>query len=129
MVLALSWNYSNLIQIRLLIPAEYYHNLRIAKAHIQRMRLNINISVLCVIVLFSYAGDTKLPFFVDVVYLSLHIFLAYFVFTFVFNWFLGCFLVIAAYDPLDPNGNITIKWDVVSWTPDGYVVSISSLTL
>lgn len=29
-----------------------------------------------------------------------------------------------AYDPLDPNGNITIKWDVVSWTPDGYVVSI-----
>ncbi|CAN1839960.1 Ribosomal RNA small subunit methyltransferase [Linum perenne] len=29
----------------------------------------------------------------------------------------------AAYDPLDPNGNITIKWDVMSWTPDGYVVS------
>jgi hypothetical protein len=27
-----------------------------------------------------------------------------------------------AYDPLDPNGNITIKWDVISWTPDGYVV-------
>ncbi|KAK6921023.1 LOW QUALITY PROTEIN: hypothetical protein RJ641_014701 [Dillenia turbinata] len=24
-----------------------------------------------------------------------------------------------AYDPLDPNGNITIKWDVISWTPDG----------
>lgn len=31
--------------------------------------------------------------------------------------------VAAAYDPLDPNGNITIKWDVMSWTPDGYVVS------
>ena len=30
---------------------------------------------------------------------------------------------LAAYDPLDPNGNITIKWDVMSWTPDGYVVS------
>lgn len=28
-----------------------------------------------------------------------------------------------AYDPLDPNGNITIKWDVISWTPDGYLVS------
>ena len=28
-----------------------------------------------------------------------------------------------AYDSLDPNGNITIKWDVMQWTPDGYVVS------
>lgn len=28
-----------------------------------------------------------------------------------------------AYDPLDPTGNITIKWDIMSWTPDGYVVS------
>ncbi|CAL5084895.1 unnamed protein product [Urochloa decumbens] len=27
--------------------------------------------------------------------------------------------VAAAYDPLDPNGNITIKWDIISWTPDG----------
>jgi hypothetical protein len=26
---------------------------------------------------------------------------------------------------LDPNGNITIKWDVMSWTADGYVVSYS----
>lgn len=34
--------------------------------------------------------------------------------------------VSAAYDPLDPNGNITIKWDVMSWTPDGYVVSLLS---
>ncbi|KAJ7299887.1 hypothetical protein O6H91_Y122700 [Diphasiastrum complanatum] len=25
-----------------------------------------------------------------------------------------------AFDPLDPNGNITIKWDVMSWTADGY---------
>ena len=31
-----------------------------------------------------------------------------------------------AYDALDPNGNITIKWDIMSWTPDGYVVSIIS---
>jgi len=30
-----------------------------------------------------------------------------------------------AYDALDPNGNITIKWDVINWTPDGYVVSIT----
>jgi hypothetical protein len=21
-----------------------------------------------------------------------------------------------AYDPLDPNGNITIKWDIIKWT-------------
>jgi hypothetical protein len=28
-----------------------------------------------------------------------------------------------AYDTLDPNGNITIKWDVMQWTDDGYVVS------
>ncbi|GLJ44188.1 hypothetical protein SUGI_0922230 [Cryptomeria japonica] len=30
-----------------------------------------------------------------------------------------------AYDPLDPNGNITIKWDVISWTPDGYVAVVT----
>ncbi|KAI5431489.1 COBRA-like protein 1 [Lathyrus oleraceus] len=27
-----------------------------------------------------------------------------------------------AYDPLDPNGNITIKWDILSWAPDGYIL-------
>jgi hypothetical protein len=27
-----------------------------------------------------------------------------------------------AYDTLDPNGNITVKWDVMQWTEDGYVV-------
>ncbi|KAL5987897.1 COBRA-like protein 1 [Asimina triloba] len=30
-----------------------------------------------------------------------------------------------AYDPLDPTGNITIKWDVLQWTPDGYVAVVS----
>lgn len=35
--------------------------------------------------------------------------------------------LVAAYDPLDPNGNITIKWDIMSWTPDGYVVSTTIL--
>ncbi|KAJ6290472.1 hypothetical protein OIU77_001660 [Salix suchowensis] len=30
-----------------------------------------------------------------------------------------------AYDALDPNGNITIKWDIVSWTPDGYVALVN----
>ncbi|KAJ7978767.1 COBRA-like protein [Quillaja saponaria] len=30
-----------------------------------------------------------------------------------------------AYDPLDPGGNITIKWDVMSWTPDGYVAAVT----
>ena len=34
-----------------------------------------------------------------------------------------------AYDPLDPNGNITIKWDVMSWTGDGYVVSKKQISI
>ncbi|EER99679.1 hypothetical protein BDA96_02G385800 [Sorghum bicolor] len=33
--------------------------------------------------------------------------------------------VAVAYDPLDPNGNITIKWDIMSWTPDGYVAVVT----
>ncbi|KAK2420106.1 protein COBRA [Trifolium repens] len=40
-----------------------------------------------------------------------------------------CVLVISsyavAYDPKDPNGNITIKWDVIAWTPDGYVAMVT----
>jgi len=43
--------------------------------------------------------------------------------------FLIVFILVSdavVYDPLDPMGNITIKWDVMSWTPDGYVVSFSS---
>ena len=32
-----------------------------------------------------------------------------------------------AFDSLDPFGNITIKWDIMSWTPDGYVVSVMAL--
>ncbi|KAH0870594.1 hypothetical protein HID58_077616, partial [Brassica napus] len=30
-----------------------------------------------------------------------------------------------AYDALDPTGNITIKWDIISWTADGYVTVVS----
>ncbi|CAL4931582.1 unnamed protein product [Urochloa decumbens] len=30
-----------------------------------------------------------------------------------------------AYDPLDPTGNITIKWDIMQWTSDGYVAVVS----
>ncbi|XP_043715623.1 COBRA-like protein 1 isoform X1 [Telopea speciosissima] len=30
-----------------------------------------------------------------------------------------------AYDPLDPTGNITIKWDLIGWTPDGYVTVVT----
>ncbi|XP_022639362.1 protein COBRA [Vigna radiata var. radiata] len=30
-----------------------------------------------------------------------------------------------AYDALDPTGNITIKWDVISWTPDGYIAVVT----
>lgn len=36
-------------------------------------------------------------------------------------------LLAEAYDALDPNGNITIKWDIINWTPDGYVVSTNIL--
>ncbi|KAL5723185.1 COBRA-like protein 1 [Ranunculus cassubicifolius] len=38
-----------------------------------------------------------------------------------------CFPLISteAYDPLDPNGNITIKWDIMSWTADGYVATVT----
>ncbi|XP_057791832.1 COBRA-like protein 4 [Salvia miltiorrhiza] len=31
----------------------------------------------------------------------------------------------ASYDPLDPFGNVTIKWDVISWTADGYVALVT----
>ncbi|KAL5988136.1 COBRA-like protein 4 [Asimina triloba] len=31
----------------------------------------------------------------------------------------------SAYDPLDPSGNITLKWDVMSWTADGYVAVVT----
>ncbi|KAJ4826454.1 COBRA-like protein 1 [Turnera subulata] len=27
--------------------------------------------------------------------------------------------------PIDPTGNISIKWDIISWTPNGYVAVIS----
>lgn len=30
-----------------------------------------------------------------------------------------------AYDALDPTGNITIKWDIMSWTADGYVAVVT----
>ncbi|TKY65052.1 COBRA protein [Spatholobus suberectus] len=39
--------------------------------------------------------------------------------------FCTCFTSTDAYDPLDPNGNITIKWDVLAWTPDGYVAVVT----
>lgn len=33
------------------------------------------------------------------------------------------FLVADCYDPLDPNGNITVTFDIFQYTDDGYVVS------
>ncbi|KAK4350365.1 hypothetical protein RND71_029678 [Anisodus tanguticus] len=36
-----------------------------------------------------------------------------------------CFTSTDAYDALDPNGNITVKWDVKSWTPDGYTAVVT----
>ncbi|KAI3416891.1 COBRA-like protein [Psidium guajava] len=40
---------------------------------------------------------------------------------------LSCFGIsfTEAYDALDPIGNITIKWDIMSWTSDGYVATVS----
>nr|XP_043625456.1 COBRA-like protein 1 [Erigeron canadensis] len=29
------------------------------------------------------------------------------------------------YDPLDPNGNVTVTFDILQWTPDGYVARVS----
>ncbi|XP_078430119.1 COBRA-like protein 1 [Wolffia australiana] len=39
--------------------------------------------------------------------------------------FCTCLAPAAAYDPLDPTGNITIKWDVMQWTADGYVAVVT----
>ncbi|KAJ9147496.1 hypothetical protein P3X46_029650 [Hevea brasiliensis] len=48
-------------------------------------------------------------------------------FTFLLLFLFSCttFTSTEAYDALDPNGNITIKWDIMSWTPDGYVAVVS----
>lgn len=49
---------------------------------------------------------------------------------FFYNLFFPFFTLLSeAYDPLDPNGNITIKWDIMSWTADGYVVSLALFVL
>ncbi|KAI4343992.1 hypothetical protein L6164_011270 [Bauhinia variegata] len=41
-------------------------------------------------------------------------------------WLSCCtFTSTEAYDAVDPSGNITIKWDVISWTPDGYVAVVT----
>ncbi|CAN0876955.1 COBRA-like protein 4 [Linum grandiflorum] len=46
-------------------------------------------------------------------------------------WFCFLLLLVAAfpqtgaYDPLDPHGKIHIKWDIMSWTPDGYVAAVT----
>ncbi|XP_057517353.1 COBRA-like protein 1 [Amaranthus tricolor] len=48
-------------------------------------------------------------------------------FTIFFSLLLSSFFLTSteAYDALDPNGNITIKWDVINWTPDGYVAVVT----
>ncbi|KAJ4973322.1 hypothetical protein NE237_006496 [Protea cynaroides] len=46
-------------------------------------------------------------------------------FPLVLLFFVMIFSPAAAYDPLDPNGNITIKWDIMSWTADGYVAAVT----
>ncbi|EXB77664.1 hypothetical protein L484_018180 [Morus notabilis] len=44
---------------------------------------------------------------------------------FVFLLSSSIFISTEAYDALDPNGNITIKWDIMSWTADGYVATVT----
>ncbi|XP_065855044.1 COBRA-like protein 2 [Euphorbia lathyris] len=48
-------------------------------------------------------------------------------FTILLLFLLSCttFTETEAYDALDPTGNITIKWDIISWTPDGYVAVVT----
>jgi hypothetical protein len=50
---------------------------------------------------------------------------AYRIVSFVF--FILMFTHAEAYDPLDPTGNITIKWDIISWTPDGYTATVTMM--
>nr|GEY91038.1 COBRA-like protein 4 [Tanacetum cinerariifolium] len=42
----------------------------------------------------------------------------------VIMYVLCCCTVVVAYDLFDPTANITITWDVVSWTRDGYVAAV-----
>ncbi|XP_044476235.1 protein COBRA-like [Mangifera indica] len=51
--------------------------------------------------------------------------LSRFAILFVFLFSCYTFTSTEAYDPLDPTGNITIKWDLMSWTPDGYVAVVT----
>lgn len=80
--------------------------------------MRLVISVVCVLVLFSYAGE--IHSFITICLFNLFQLHIYVHSTNFINVF---FFALVAYDPLDPNGNITIKWDIMSWTPDGYVVS------
>jgi len=34
------------------------------------------------------------------------------------------YVLLAAFDPLDPTGNVTIRWGIMSWTSVGYMASI-----
>ena len=78
--------------------------------------LRCAISMFIIVVMFSRAGSRFRSWIV-----AMWVFgLVYFVLMF------AGFSDAVAYDPLDPTGNITIKWDVMSWTPDGYVVSFPS---
>lgn len=39
-----------------------------------------------------------------------------------------CLILISpaeAFDPLDPTGNVTIRWDIMSWTSDGYMATVT----
>ncbi|XP_027353101.1 COBRA-like protein 4 [Abrus precatorius] len=39
-----------------------------------------------------------------------------------------CLILISpaeSFDPLDPTGNVTIRWDIVSWTSDGYLATVT----
>nr|AAM67179.1 phytochelatin synthetase-like protein [Arabidopsis thaliana] len=48
-----------------------------------------------------------------------------FLLLFLCSWTIFTFTTTEAYDALDPYGNITIKWDIMSWTGDGYVAVVT----
>ncbi|KAL2499847.1 Protein COBRA [Abeliophyllum distichum] len=60
-------------------------------------------------------------------YICIRSFCKFTTLTILLLFFLSCFSFtsIEAYDALDPNGNITIKWDIISWTADGYLAVVT----
>nr|GMD34075.1 COBRA-like protein 4 [Ipomoea batatas] len=82
--------------------------------------LHISLCVLCITVKHSYSLENmsqQAKHFCSPTTLARLSFCAVFLFL--------IFPHAESFDPLDPFGNITIKWDVMSWTADGYVAAVT----